>query len=44
MKFIYIDRIDGTGGFMIPDEEGSEEIIKELLKNPEYVLRSEGRS
>lgn len=42
--FIYIDKIDGTGGFMILDEEGSEEIVNELLKDQEYILRGEGRS
>lgn len=41
MNFIYIDKTDGLGGFMIPEEEGIEEIINELLKNPEYVLRTE---
>lgn len=44
INFVHIDKIDGTGGFMIPDEEGNKEIIKGLLKNPEYVLRNEGRS
>jgi len=42
MFFIYIDKIDGTGGFIIPKENGSEEIIKELLKDPEYMLRKDG--
>jgi hypothetical protein len=41
INFIYIDKKDGTGGFLISDEEGSKDIVKELLKNPEYILRSE---
>jgi hypothetical protein len=42
-EFINIEKVDGTGGFLIPKEEGTEEIIKELLKNSEYILRNESR-
>ena len=44
INLIHIDKIDGAGGFVIPYDESSEEIIKELLKNPDYILRGEGRS
>ena len=40
-KSIYIDNLDSDGGFIIP-EEISVEVIKELLKDPNYVLRKEG--
>lgn len=36
---IHIDKKDGTGGFVIPDDENRKDIIEELLKNPEYIIR-----
>jgi len=42
MKFIYIDKKDGEGGFMIPDDGESEDVIAELLKDPQYVRRESG--
>jgi|GEM_PF-4103576 hypothetical protein len=43
MEFIYIDLNDWTGGFMLPVGEGSEEIVAELLKDPKYVRREQGK-
>ncbi len=43
MNFIYIDLKDATGGFMIPDDGESEDVIEELLKDPKYVRREPGK-
>ena len=41
IDFMYVNKRDGTGGFMIPmGEMGVETIVNELLKDPEYVLRN----
>ena len=40
-NFIYVDKKDGTGGFMIPNSTGTKDLVDELLKNPEYIIRKE---
>ena len=42
MNFIHIDKKDGTGGFIIPDDGESEDFIKEFLKDPRYIRRESG--
>ena len=37
MGMIRINKRDGSGGFLIPNFPESENTIRELLKNPEYV-------
>ena len=39
MGYIFIDKIDGSGGFILPAIPGTEDIINELLKDPQYILR-----
>ena len=36
---IFIDKINESGGFILPAVPGIEDIINELLKDPQYILR-----
>ena len=38
MIFIEIEKKDGMGGFLIPYEPGSKEIVEVLLKDKENVI------